>query len=258
MSDPERSDVSPSRMRTVFVLVLTAVVAAHLVLVTAAAMPPNRYGESVQSATGYLSPYFTQNWRLFAPNPVSSDRSVHVQAAYLEDGAVRTTDWVDWTDVELDLVRHKLVGGRAGYVTNKLYTPLNSRHRALTDEQKHVVQAADPEQAPTWTELEGDVTDTVETPAQAAAVDRWLQYERAAASLATAVLLARDPDAEIIAVRYSLHSQGVTPYESRGASAQERDAARPEPFERIGGWREPLPPDQAQAAAVRGFDGRHR
>jgi hypothetical protein len=258
VAEPDRDDPMPSRLRVVFVLVLAAVIGAHVVLVTAAALPPNRYSEAARPATAYLSPYFTQNWRLFAPRPVSSDRSVLFQAAFRVEGEVRSTGWVDWTDVELDLVRHQLVGGRAGYVTNKMYSPLSSRYRALTDEQAEAIAVDDPERTPGWAELERDVADLAQGPVQVANVERWLRYERAVTALGSAVWLAREPDAELVAVRYSIRSQGVTPYADRTGDVVEREAARPTPTERINGWREPIRPDDAELEAVREFDGRHR
>ncbi len=254
----EQGPEAGSRLRVLFVAVLVLVVGAHLLLVTAAALPPNRYSEAVRPGTTYLSPFFTQNWRLFAPRPVSADRTLSFQGAYVVDGELRTTEWVDWTDVELDLVRHQLVGGRAGYVTNKMYSPLSSRFGALSPEQQASVDVPEPGDAAAWPELERDVLDASVDVGEEADALRWLRYERAAVSLGTAVLGARFPDADVVALRYRTRSQNVTPYSARHGSAEEREAARPTARERMSGWRDPLKPDVAEQDAIDGFDRRHR
>ena len=251
---PER----PSALRTAFVLCAVLVAATQLVLITAAAMPPNRASEALRPATSYQSPFFTQNWRLFAPSPISSDRSILFQAAYEVDGELVTTDWVDWTDVELGAVRKHVIGGRAGYVTNKFYSSLAGRHRALSDEQRRAVEVTDPASAPSWEELEQRVDDAATDLTQELRADRWLSYEESVIALGTAVVQAREPDVELVAVRYLLRSQGVTPYADRRLPRDEREAARPAPVERTSGWRAALAPTEAEQDAVERFDRRHR
>ena len=248
----------PSALRTAFVLCAVLVAATQLVLITAAAMPPNRASEALRPATGYQSPFFTQNWRLFAPSPISADRSILFQAAYEVDGELVTTEWVDWTDVELGVVRRHVIGGRAGYVTNKLYSSLAGRHRSLSDEQRRVVETVDPASTPSWEDVEQRVTDAATDPTQQLRASRWLTYEESVVALGTAVLQARESDVELVAVRYRLRSQGVTPYAERVLEPQERETARPAPIERTSGWRAPLPPTEAELEAVVRFDRRHR
>lgn len=247
-----------STLRRVFVALMVLVVGYHLVAVTLAAWPPNRYSEAARPGTEYLAPYFTQNWRLFAPEPVSSDRSVRFQAAYEVDGELRTSEWVDWTDVELDLVRQRLVGGRAGYVTNKMFSPLSARFQGLDSAQQEATVEPDPEQAPTWAELRSAVRDSAEGPDGERQAEAWLRYEESVVRLGSAVTAGRWPDAEIVAVRYVVRSQRVAPYERRGGSAAEREAARPDATERMSGWREVIAPDAAERDTIADFDRRHR
>jgi hypothetical protein len=236
--------------------VIVAIVGLHLVAVTLAALPPNRYSDAARGHTTYLDPYFTQNWRLFAPNPISEDRSLLFQAAYTAaDGAPARTEWVDWTAVELDLVRHRLIGGRAGYVTNKLVSPLQSRAAALDASQKGIVTASPQADPPTWTEL-SDELESAGTPL--AARLGFLRYERAATQLATDVLQARHPGLRLTAVRYAIRQQAVVPYSARGGTAADRRAARPAAERDVGGWRRPTPGSAAERASVRDFDRNHR
>jgi hypothetical protein len=243
-------------LRTTFIGVVVAVVGLHLASVTLAALPPNRYSDAVRGQTSYLDPYFTQNWRLFAPSPISEDRELLFQAAYVDaDGQARRTPWLDWTAVELDLVRHRLIGGRAGYVTNKLVSPLKSRADALSSAQR-IAATSSPQVDPiSWTDLSDELAAAG---APAAVRLGYLRYDRTATRLATDALMARHPDLELTAVRYAIRRQGVVPYAARGGSAAERRVARPAAVRDVGGWRRPTPGSAAELAAVRDFDRRHR
>lgn len=232
-----------------------ALVGLHLVSVTLAALPPNRYSDAAREQTAYLDPYFTQNWRLFAPSPISEDRNLLFQGAYVRaDGSSATTEWVDWTEVELDLVRHRLVGGRAGYVTNKLVTPLRGRTAALTDAQRVVVIGTAQDAPASFREL-ADGLEAAETPTPTSA--GFLRYERAATRLATDVLEARYPGLELTAVRYSIRRHAVVPFAARGGSEAEREANRPAAVDEVGGWRPPTPGSTAERASVADFLRRH-
>jgi hypothetical protein len=236
--------------------VVVTIVGLHLVAVTLAALPPNRYSDAARGHTTYLNPYFTQNWRLFAPNPIAEDRSLLFQAAYTDaDGHPARTEWIDWTAVELDLVRHRLIGGRAGYVTNKLVSPLLSRSAALDDSQRVVVTSAPQADPPSWATLSDELEEAGTSPAARLG---FLRYERTATQLATDVLLERHPHLELTAVRYAIRRQAVVPFAVRGGSAAERRAARPAAVRVVGGWRRPTAGSAAEQASVRDFDRRHR
>ncbi|MCR4513154.1 DUF5819 family protein [Aeromicrobium sp. 50.2.37] len=244
--------------RLVVVGLVAVAAAGHLLVVTLAALPPNTYSDAARPATSYLGAYFAQNWRLFAPNPVSSDRVVRFQGAYEQDGELVVTDWLDWTDVELDLVRHRLVGGRAGYVTTKLYGPLGSRYRPLDADQRAIADIAEPVEVLGWPTLRRELVAVSDDQLDDRQVDLYLVYDRAAARLATEALEAQHPDRRMVAVRYATRSQGVTPWGSRGEDAEARERARPTPVQRINGWREPLRGTAAERASVRDFWERHR
>ncbi len=229
--------------------------------VTLAALPTNTYSQAAAPVTSFVHPYFTQNWRLFAPSPVASDRTVLMQGAFLgSDGSVQTTPWIDWTSVELDVVRHHLVGHRAGYVTAKLYGTLSARLAALDERQRTAATRDDPAEVPTWPELR---TELLGPPADGTepsdpAVSAFLRYEAAMTRLTSEVLDSRWPERNVVAVRFALRSQGVTPYEDRHGSAEERELARPPAQQTIRGWREPLYGTAAERGAVADFERRHR
>jgi len=243
-------------LRGVFLVVVVAMVGFHLVSVTAAALPPNRYSEAVEPVNGYLRPYFTQNWRLFAPNPIDSDRELRFQAAYRdENGDIQITDWVDWTDVELDLVHHKIVGRRGGYITNKLVSSLSASRARLTTDQRTALKEAGTQDAPlSWTELTQELDRHGQLPDR---VRSYVRYELATARLATDVLLSRYPDDDIVAVRYSLYRNPVLRYDDRHADAEEELLLR-RPNEDVSGWRRPVRGTDAERDVIAEFDRRHR
>ncbi|SDY46103.1 DUF5819 family protein [Thermoactinomyces sp. DSM 45892] len=51
-----------------------------------------------QVVNGYMEPLFTQNWKLFAPDPVTSDNTFYVRVKIKEtDGQEKITGWFDIT-----------------------------------------------------------------------------------------------------------------------------------------------------------------
>lgn len=256
---PDHPAPAPSGPRLALAAAIVLIVAGHLVAVTLAALPTNSVSQAARPATGYLGAYFAQNWRLFAPSPIAADRTVRFQGAYEVDGQLETTDWIDWTEVELDTIRHRLVGGRGGYVTSKAYGSLGSRYRGLDDVQRETADVTDPGEAPDWATFRTDLRADSQDDYDDRQVEDYLVYDRAFTALATQVLEGREPlPGDLVAVRYATYSQGVTPWSARGGSESERERARPTPVQRINGWRQPLRGDAAEAAAIAGFDRRHR
>ena len=228
-----------------------------MLAVTLAAVPTNPVSDAFDPQLDYLRPFFGQSWRLFAPNPVDEDKVLLVQGAYVDDdGTLRATPWVNWTSVEQDVIEHRLVGGRAGYITTKFYGALDEEFRELeSPEQKAFSERASALAPPSWEELrdylarigpdEDDLAD-------------YLRYDQAAARLATNVVNARWPSRDVTAVRYALSEQGVVPYDARHGTKAERQGARPAPTIRIGGWRVPTYGPKAEGRGVADFDRRHR
>lgn len=78
-------------------LALIGVVAgAHLVMVFLHVAPSNtltkQHGKAVDE---WIYPEFEQNWKLFAPNPLQQNISVHVRAEITDGDGRRTTPWMN-------------------------------------------------------------------------------------------------------------------------------------------------------------------
>lgn len=228
-----------------------------MLAVTLAAIPTNAVSDALDPQLDYLTPFFGQSWRLFAPDPIDEDMSLLVQGAYVDGGGnLRATPWVNWTRVEQDVIEHRLIGGRAGYITTKFYPKLDEEFQELeSPEQKALSARTSPLAPPSWDVLrdylarigpdEDDLAD-------------YMRFDQAATRLATDVVNARWPSRDVTAVRYALHEQGVVPYDARHGSKAERQAARPEPTMRIGGWRAPTYGPKAEGRGLADFDRRHR
>lgn len=246
---------SSSESRTVFAAVASTIVGLHMLAVTLAAVPTNSFSQAFAPQYGYLSPFFGQSWRLFAPHPIDADRSLLVQGAYVgKDGQIRTTPWVNWTAVELDVIEHRLVGGRAGYITTKLYGRLSQQFFELESGQRGLAERSSALAPPSWSTLRLSL-------ARVGPDDRdlsdYMRYDRAAARLATEVVAARWPSRTFTAVRYAQRSQGVVPYDARHLDSAERKASRPNATTRVGGWRTPTFGPASERRGVADFERRH-
>lgn len=246
---------SESGTRLVFAALASALVGLHMLAVTLAAVPTNRVSDAVDAQLDYLTPFFGQNWRLFAPNPIDEDKNLLVQGAYVDgDGDVRTTPLVDWTSVEQDVIEHRLIGGRAGYITTKMFGALGEEFREMEPAQRSLAERTSALSPPSWNSLRDALTRAGTDDGD---VDDYLRFDRAVARLATSVVVARSSH-EIIAVRYALREQDVVPYDARHGDSAERKAARPEATMRVAGWRTPTLGPGAERQGVAEFDRRHR
>lgn len=88
------------------VCVLTAV--AHVVMVFLYVAPPNTISARYRPAVNaWISPYFEQNWQLFAPNPQSDRQHIWARTSYAPaDSSRRTSDWIDLSAVDDEAIRH--------------------------------------------------------------------------------------------------------------------------------------------------------
>ena len=249
--------MTDSESRSAFAAIASTIVGLHMIAVTLAAIPSNPVSDAVGGQLDYLRPFFSQNWRLFAPNPVDEDKILLVQGAYVDDdGKLRATPWVNWTRVEQDVIEHRLIGGRAGYITTKFYGALDEEFQELeSPEQKALSARTSPLAPPSWDALRDYLASV--GPDEDDLAD-YLRYDRAAAQLATNVVASRWPSRDVTAVRYALREQGVVPYDARHGSKAERQEARPAATARIGGWRIPTYGPKAEGRGVADFDRRHR
>ncbi|MFI9490966.1 MULTISPECIES: DUF5819 family protein [Streptomyces] len=94
-------------MNTAVALCL-ATTLVHAFFVFLHVAPPNvvsqRYSSQVNA---WIYPFFEQNWRLFAPDPDSVNRTISARTAHTaRDGSVQVTSWFDLTAVDVAAIEH--------------------------------------------------------------------------------------------------------------------------------------------------------
>ena len=76
---------------------------AHFLIVQIMNMPLNPVKLKYYSYfSGYVNPYFTQDWAFFAPQPISNDVSVFIRGKIKERGGAKLTPWFDVSDTLID------------------------------------------------------------------------------------------------------------------------------------------------------------
>ena len=91
-------------------LAVTAVVVVHLAATFLYNAPANPVSQRyTKQVNWWMQPLFSQNWRLFAPNPISENVEVDARASVVPDG--RTTGWVNLSAHDEAAVRGDPVPG---------------------------------------------------------------------------------------------------------------------------------------------------
>ena len=79
--------------KKIFFIVLSCIFAFHFCMTALYVLPFNPISHKLNKAVNsYINPLFTQNWQLFAPEPLSSTIYVYVQA---KDKQGEESEWID-------------------------------------------------------------------------------------------------------------------------------------------------------------------
>lgn len=210
-------DIS-DRQKTLLVCIcggLAMAIAGHFLATALFVGPLNpiklAWGDEI---TGYMTPYFEQNWSLFAPNPISEERGILVRARVTgEDGTVRTTPFADITNPAINAVHaNRLFPSRharlvsSGIQMLSWEDPVIERYRQqLRERQEAHVDEPPPEHAAGPTPAEPSTNDksTVEPPITPAEHRYRVRTERFLQTLASTES-ARRWGPEVVAVQIRL------------------------------------------------------
>ena len=90
------------------VVLCLAVTLVHLVLVFLYVAPPNPISQRLnRPIQAWVSPYFEQNWLLFAPNPESNKTQIFARTGWTTaTGDHETSDWFDISAVDKADTKH--------------------------------------------------------------------------------------------------------------------------------------------------------
>lgn len=87
-----------------------AVTVAHVILVFLYVAPPNSISKAYkQQVNAWVRPVFSQNWRLFAPNPQSVNRQISARVRQTApDGTTQVSGWIDLSTIDDAAVKHSV------------------------------------------------------------------------------------------------------------------------------------------------------
>ncbi|MFS0886209.1 DUF5819 family protein [Aeromicrobium sp. 179-A 4D2 NHS] len=121
-----------ARITGLVALAVTAVVMLTTVLVVAPAGTPLR-----AEARSVALPYFGQNWRVFAPDILKTDRTLELRAQWSgPDGRPVQSDWVSVTDIEHRSVTGHVVPSRIAKSSWNAAGTYLQRYLALDEAQR--------------------------------------------------------------------------------------------------------------------------
>lgn len=122
------------RARAVVAAVAVAVAAAvgiHVGMVFFYVAPSNvvsdKYAVEIYD---YMAPELLQNWRLFAPEPLHVNRSLHARARVRTDDGTVTSDWVDLSAIDVEGTRGHLLPSHTRNQLRKSWGTFTDTHNA--------------------------------------------------------------------------------------------------------------------------------
>jgi hypothetical protein len=136
-SKPPNAELSRSaRVTGIIVTLIVLVVVVGTALIFTPAGNPVR--SAVQSAA---FPYFSQNWRVFAPNILKTNRSFEIRAQWRdENGELVKSGWVSITDIEQRTVMGNAAPSRIEKNSWNASSTYVKRYLALDEQQRERVR----------------------------------------------------------------------------------------------------------------------
>ena len=177
----------------------------------------------------YMIPFFGQSWSVFAPEPINGDNRMQVRAVVEENGQERVTEWLNVTDVETQLMTHKLFPARAGNQSIDLASDYRSAYGKLNKEQQAAANLDFFKDAD-WAARVQSTLGKLGT--NSADVGKYINAEFRAVRYSTQVAKAVwGPNVK--RVQFSMERQNVIPFKERNNPDAQRPAVQLTPS----GWR---------------------
>ncbi|MDR5712588.1 DUF5819 family protein [Nesterenkonia flava] len=211
-----------------------AVVVIHSLLIAlwVAPMTPIREELGNDTLRSYVMPWFEQNWSIFAPNPRRTAVTFEVRALTEDQNGERlTTEWIDLVEIEDQIVAGNPLGSRTSKITRRLADRMHSARSTMNEDQESWLEANYVE---TPVETLRSRLLSVEGGTGAHHVDRYMQADRSATMIATAVA-ERTVDGPVIHVQYRTSTRPAPSWENR----HEQDLDEQNRTYRDYGWRAP-------------------
>jgi hypothetical protein len=198
-------------------------VAAHLAVTALFVGPDNAAKDALKEPMdAYMLPMFQQNWSLFAPRPIGTERSLLVRAWFDDQ---RHTEWVDVTQLELDAaVLHNLTPSRVGIVTRRVATRIGQQHGRMTGEERRALASHYHDDA--WNRLNARLMRE-EDRSPASRIAYVLRYDRAITAYATQFAYAWwGEDAGIKYVQFKTEEQRAISFADRHRNLEPQVTSR--------------------------------
>ncbi|WP_133241784.1 DUF5819 family protein [Microbacterium sp. Gd 4-13] len=110
-----------------------AIVAGYVFVSASFTLPPTAAQAAVRQT---FAPYFSQQWNVFAPNIMRSNRELQVQVQWREDGELVHSEWIDVTETEFAAARGIPLPSRISKSSFNAAQAYMSRYNALSSPQK--------------------------------------------------------------------------------------------------------------------------
>lgn len=116
-----------------YVLFITSVVIScfmiiHFSIILLHVIPKNPINlETRHKIDSYVQPFFSQNWHLFAPDPLSRDNEVHIRVRHEKDGQIEVSDWINATKPFIENNKKNIISptNRMARITTGLIVQMN-------------------------------------------------------------------------------------------------------------------------------------
>ncbi|WP_336653119.1 MULTISPECIES: DUF5819 family protein [unclassified Leucobacter] len=129
-----RSAISPAAKLAAGATVLLLAVHMTLTAIFNAPAPEIRSSSAWQLANNYIQPYLVQDYKIFAPEPIDSDRQLWLRAwVETSEGERVTSQWINATEIELAAPYRKLLRKQLSIVGSER---LMAAYRGLSEAQR--------------------------------------------------------------------------------------------------------------------------
>lgn len=230
--------------------VVAAGLVAMYVLTSLSFVAPDQFKGSLSGLADASRPYFSQSWRVFAPNILKSNIELRISAQwYGDDGELEHSPWFSATDIELASVAGMPLPSRTIKQSWNLVQAYNRRFIDLNEEQRATIQN-------TFIRVEGDgftprseeglIEEMEAFGDNSSDIRQVLFYDDIVKEYATYMATAYF-DERIIRVRWEMAYSRPNSFESRHSPEQQFDDSR-----RTFGWR--MVTDRVDPVALETFE----
>lgn len=123
-------------------LIAISFVALYVVTSLVIVIPNNKITAPLAPLESAARPYFSQQWRVFAPKIIKQNVNLQVQAKWrTSEGESISSEWIDIAAIEQQPTAGHLSPSRATKSAWNAAQQYNSRYNKLNDEQKEVIRS---------------------------------------------------------------------------------------------------------------------